>query len=192
MIENEPKEIEQEKQPQEGETQTPSQSESKQNTLIKEQKTPPNIIPILCIAAFFLLFGDLIAATVLLITGHKIGAIVCAALFAGILISVVTVTLISAEWSLRNDIRKAKKITEGKVTRCIMANMAEYSVDVSVDGKEYTVSSKDSYEADETVMVAIFSKKRARITNDKELELLNEPLYSKAPSSHHHRHHHHH
>ena len=190
MLENESKEIEQKEQPQESETQTPSQSESKQNALIKETKTPPNIILILCISAFFLLFGDLIAATALLITGHKIGAIVCAALFAGILITVVTTSIISAEWALRNDIRKAKKITEGKVIRSVMANMSEFSVEVSVDNKEYTLSSNESYETDDTVKVAIFSGKRARIVDEKELELLNEPLYSKAPSSHRHRHHH--
>ena len=194
MIEDQPQEGDQKEQAQEGDADTAQ--DSNQNTMIK---TPPNIVPALCITAFFLLFGDLIAATVLLITGHKIGGIVCAALFASILISVVAVTLIRAEWSLRYDIRKAKRITEGKVERCIMSSMTAtksndslYSVTVSIDGNEYTLSSKDSYESDDTVMVAIFNKKRARIVNEKELELLNEPLYSKAPSRHYHRHHHHH
>ena len=140
MLENEPQDVDVEKS-------TLTQSENEQQATTSNTKTSPKIVPVLMIAGFFLIFGDLIAATALLITGHKIGAIVCAVLFAIILLTVVFGTIISSEWALRNDIRKAKKITEGKVIRCVMANMNEYSVEISVDGKEYTVSSKDSYES---------------------------------------------
>lgn len=189
MAENEQQDVEQTLLQQDDNANMTTQS---QNTTANGGKTYPKIVPILCIAAFFMLFGVLIAATALLITGHKIGAIVCAAIFATVLLSVVFGTIIRTEWSLRNDIRKAKNITEGKVTRCVMSNMTEYSVEVNANGKVYTVSSKDSYETDDEVMIAIFSKKRARIVNEKELELLNEPLYGKAPSSHRHHYHHHH
>ena len=178
MLENEPKDVMQNEESQDVnvENSTLSQDESGQQSTTANKKTTPNIVPALCIAAFFLVFADLIAATVLLINGIMVGAIVCAALFAVILISVVSITLISSEWALRNDIRKAKRITECKVERCIMSSMTTtksndslYSVTVSVDGKEYTMSSNDSYESDDTVKVAIFNKKRARIVDELDL-----------------------
>ncbi|MDE6275704.1 MAG: hypothetical protein K2M75_04105 [Clostridia bacterium] len=178
MSENEQKDFDQNQQRQDdAEMQSQEREQNTQNTMITAPKNSQKFVAVICIAAFFLLFADLIAATVLVINGIYIGAIVCAAIFGGSIISAIVAVIIKQIIAMRNDIRTAKKITNGKVTRCVMSNMTEYSIEVIVDGKEYVVSSKDSYEPDDEVMIAIFSKKRARIVADeKELENLNKPI----------------
>ena len=146
MSENETKDVNQNEQLQSDYAQTPSQEEGEQNSMIKETKNPPQLGAVICIAAFFLLFADMIAATVLVINGIYVGAIVCAALFGGGLLSAIVAAIVDHKMRLRDDIRTAKKITNGKVTRCFMSNMTDYSVEVIVDGKEYVVSSKESYD----------------------------------------------
>lgn len=145
------------------------------------------------ITSFFLLVADLIAATVLLINRIFVGAIVCAALFGVVLITAFTVTAVSRAKAMNDDIRKAGKITEGKVKTCFMAGSTTtksggtarisdiiYRVIVSADGEEYGAFSKQFYETGETVTVAVTGRKRAKIVDQPELEKLNK---SDTPSS---------
>ncbi|MDE5756786.1 MAG: hypothetical protein K2I23_06830 [Clostridia bacterium] len=145
------------------------------------------------IGGFFLLVADLITATVLLINGIYVGAIVCAAIFVGLLATAFIAAAIDHAKVTKDDIRYAKKITEGEVIRCIMTSMSaakstgQYMVEVSADGAEYVASSAQSYEAGEKILVGVMSKKRAIIVDESDLEKLNKPKI--ATVSMHRRHH---
>ena len=180
MSENQQNDVNQTEQSQDGDANT--------TTLLKERgENNKNIAAVIILASFFLLVADLIAATVFLVKGIYVGAIVCAALFVGGILAGIIVAIIDHKMTMRNDIRTAKKITEGKVLRCITSSMTTYDVTISADGAEYVVSSKQSYEPDETVKVAIMNKKRTIIVTEKDLEKLNEPIFTNAPM--HRRHH---
>ena len=144
---------------------------------------------------FFSLVALLIAATVLLIKGVFIGAIVCAGLFGGTLITTFIAMTISRAIAKNGDISKAKKITEGKVKTCYMVgtattrtggnryritngetvriNSVTYRVLIDADGEEYAAISNDFYETDEIVTIAVMGKKHAKILNQTELKELN-------------------
>ena len=139
---------------------------------------------------FFLLAADLIVATVLLINHIFVGAIVCAALFAVIVITTFIAMTISRSRALNGDISKAKKIIEGIVITCFMVgtttvrsggsryqhNMGEtvrinditYCVKISADGKEYTAFSNQFYEKCQKVTIAVMGKRRAKIVDEKD------------------------
>lgn len=132
------------------------------------------------LTCFFSLFALLIVATVLLIKRIFVGAIVCAAIVGVILIATFIIMAVSRAKATNGDIRKAKKITEGKVKACFMVGTAEmrtphghgetvriqsvtYRVIVVADGVEYGAFSKQFYETDQTVTVAVMGKNRAKI-----------------------------
>lgn len=141
---------------------------------------------------FLLLVADVITATVLLIKQIFIGAIVCAALFGVVLITAFVVLSVSRAKAMRGDIKRAKKITEGKVKTCFMIGTTAmqtggnryqsnngktariksitYKVIVIADGEEYGALSKRFYETGEKVTVAVMGKKRAIIADDAQLE----------------------
>lgn len=147
---------------------------------------------VLGLTSFFLLVADLIVATVLLINHIFVGAIVCAAIFGVVIITAVITMIISRARAMNGDIRKAKKITEGKVKTCFMVGTTTmqtggnrqqrsngktvrlsgvtYRVIVIVDGEEYGAFSKRFYETHEKVTIAVMGKKRAKIVEDTELE----------------------
>lgn len=72
------------------------------------------------IGGFLLLVADLVSATVFLINRIFVGAIICAALLGVALITVLIFMIISRAIAMNGDIRKAKKITKGKVKACFM------------------------------------------------------------------------
>lgn len=136
---------------------------------------------------FFSLITLLVAATVLLIKHIFVGAIVCATIFGVIIITAFIVMAVSRAKATNGDISKAKKITEGKVKACFMVGMAEtrtlyghgetvriqgvtYQVIVTADGNEYRAFSKQFYETDENVTIAVMGKKRAKIVENAEPE----------------------
>ena len=150
------------------------------------------------IGIFLLLVADIVGATVLAIKGIFVGTIICAALFAGVVITGLIVMSVSRAKAMNGDISKAKKITEGKVKACFMIGTTTtrtggnhryqstngrtvrihgvtYRVIVIADGKEYGTFSKRFYETGENVTVAVMSKNRAKIVEPAELENLNRP-----------------
>ena len=146
---------------------------------------------ILGLTCFFSLFALLIVATILLIKRIFVGAIVCAAIVGVVLITTLIVMIVSRAKATNGDISKAKKITEGKVKACFMVGMAEtrtpfghgetvrvqgvtYQVIVIADDKEYRAFSKQFYETDETVTIAVMSKYRAKIVEKAEPEKTDE------------------
>lgn len=153
-------------------------------------KNAPKWGVVLGLTSFFSLVALLIVATVLLINRIFVGAIICAALFAGIIITVLIVMTISRARAMHDDISKAKRITEGKVKACFMIGTTTmqtgglrhgngktvriadvtYRVIVIADGEEYGAFSKRFYETDEKVTIAVMGKKRAKIVKDEELE----------------------
>ena len=148
------------------------------------------------LACFFSLFALLIVATVLLIKRIFVGAIVCAAIVGVILITTFIVMTVSRAKATNGDIRKAKKITEGKVKACFMIGTTTmktggmrngnggtvritgvtYRVIVDADGEEYGAFSKQFYESGENVTVAVMGRKRAKIVEDDELETIKPEL----------------
>lgn len=174
--------------------------------VMEGMKNAPKAGIVFGLLSFFLLVADLIVATVLLINNIWVGAIVCAALFGGILITALIVAVVKRAIAMSGDISKAKKITDGKVKTCIMSSTTivksgrsesvrisgvVYRVVVSADDGDYVAYSKQFYETDEKVTIAVMGKKRAKIVDETELEKLNEP---KSESQSHtvstHRHHH--
>lgn len=141
---------------------------------------------------FFLLVADLIVATILLINHIFVGAIVCAVIFGATIITALIAMIISRAKAKNGDIRKAKKITEGKVKTCFMVGTTTmrtgrnphhssngksvriksitYRVLVNADGEEYGAFSKRFYETDEKVTIAVMGKKRAKIVENTEFE----------------------
>lgn len=142
------------------------------------------------IGMFLLIVADVVGATVLAIKEIFVGTIVCAALFAGFVITALIVMSVSRTKATDGDIGKAKKITTGKVKTCFMVgttttksggmrhgnggtvriNSVTYRVIVIADGIEYGAYSKRFYETDENVTVAVMGKKRAKIVEDVESE----------------------
>ncbi|MDE7158461.1 MAG: hypothetical protein K2N74_02705, partial [Clostridiales bacterium] len=76
------------------------------------------------LACFFSLVALLVIATVLLIKRIFVGAIVCAAIVGVVLITTFIVMTVSRAKAMNGDIRKAKKITDGKVKACFMIGTA--------------------------------------------------------------------
>lgn len=140
------------------------------------------------LTCFFSLFALLITATVLLINRIFVGAIICAAIVGVVLITTFIIMAVSRARATNGDISKAKKITEGKVKACFMIGTTTmktggnrhqgtvritgvtYRVIVIADGEEYAAFSKQFYETDENVTIAVMSKKRAKIVEDAEPE----------------------
>ena len=143
------------------------------------------------IGIFLLLVADAVIATVLAIKEIFVGTIVCVALFAGFVITALIVMSVSRARATNGDIRKAKKITGGKVKACfsvgtsttksggfrhnpgsgtVRIQSVTYRVIVISDGVEYGAFSKRFYETGETVTIAVMGKKRAKIVEDGELE----------------------
>lgn len=133
---------------------------------------------------FFLLLADVIAATVLLIKEIFVGAIVCAAIFGGVLIATFIVMTIRRARAKNGDISKAERITEGTVKACFMIgttttksggirhdstvriHSVTYKVIVCADGEEYDAVTEKFYETDEKVTIAVMGKKRAKIVDE--------------------------
>ena len=144
------------------------------------------------IGGFLFLVADLAAATVLLINRIFVGAIVCAALLGVVLITALIAMIVSRAKAMNGDISKAKKITEGKVKACFMVGTATtksggiphgngktvrihsvtYQVIVIADGEEYRAFSKQFYETDENVTIAVMGKNRAKIVENAEPEII--------------------
>lgn len=134
------------------------------------------------ITSFLLLVADLIIATILLIKGIWVGAIVCVALFASVIIVALISTAVSRAIAMNGNISRAKKIIEGKVKTCFTSGTTTvksgrnaqtvrvtgviYRVVVIADGKEYGAFSRRFYETDEKVTVAVMGKKRAKIVTE--------------------------
>ena len=146
---------------------------------------------VLGLTCFFSLFALLIVATVLLIKRIFVGAIVCAAIVGVVLITTLIVMIVSRAKATNGDISKAKKITEGKVKACFMVGMAEtrtrhghgetvrvqgvtYQVIVVAEEIEYRAFSKQFYETDKNVTIAVMGKKRAKIVENTEPEKTDE------------------
>lgn len=149
-------------------------------------RNAPKMGIVIGITSFLLLVADLIIATVLLIKGIWIGAIVCAALFGDVIIIAFISTAVSRAIAMNGNISRAKKIIEGKVKTCFTSGTTTvksggshgqrlrvtgvtYRVVVSADGKEYGAFSKRFYETDETITVAVMGKKRAKIVDETEI-----------------------
>lgn len=137
------------------------------------------------IGIFLLLVADVVVATMLGIKGIFVGTIICAVLFAGFCITALIVMSVTRARAMNGDIRKAKKITEGKIKSCSIIGMTEtgirhcngktvrikgvtYRVIVIADGVEYGAYSKQFYETGEDVAVAVMGKKRAKIVETTE------------------------
>lgn len=137
---------------------------------------------------FFSLVADLIVATVLLVNRVFVGAIVCAAIFGVVIVTALICMIISRARAMNGDIRKAEKITEGKVKTCFMVGTTTvksggnshrssvrirsvtYRVIVSADGEEYGAFSNRFYETGEKVTIAVMGKNRAEIVDETEPE----------------------
>ena len=136
---------------------------------------------------FFLLVADVVVATVLAINRIFVGTIICAALFAVVIITLLIVMSVRRARATNGDISKAKKITEGIVKTCYMVGTATtrsggmrhspnsgtvrlhsvtYRVLVIADGTEYEAFTNQFYENDEKVKIAVMGKKHAKIIDD--------------------------
>ena len=153
-------------------------------------RNAPKMGIVIGITSFLLLVADLIVATVLLIKGILVGAIVCAALFGGVIIIALISTVVSRAIAMNGNISRAKKIIEGNVKTCFMSDTTTvktdgshsqtvrvtgvtYRVVVIADGKEYGAFSRQFYETDEKVTIAVMGKKRAKIVDKTELDKLS-------------------
>lgn len=131
---------------------------------------------------FFLLVLDAILGTVFVIKHIFVGGIICAVAFAVAVITILTTALIREK-----KYKQSKKIVVGQVKSCFMSSMGSmksgstgrvaqvvYTVIITSDGVDYTASSKLFYKSGDSVVIAIMSRKSAKIVDINNLENQND------------------
>ncbi|MDE6001770.1 MAG: hypothetical protein K2G96_05585, partial [Clostridia bacterium] len=116
--------------------------------------------------------------------------IVCAALFGAKIIIILITVAIKQRIAMHGDISKADKFVCGKVNSCVLSSMRTtksvtptvrvnsvvYRVVVGTEDAVYATYSKQFYETDEKVVLAVTGKKRAKLIQEADLENQSEEI----------------
>ena len=143
------------------------------------------------------LFVDFALTPTFAVLGIFVGAIICAALFVGSVLTVFIVKMVLTKRSMRagKDGDKDREVLEGTVKGCVMSSMTTakygqiatarvnsvvYAVVITVGEEQYTAYSEKVYETGESVKFYKLGKRLAAILEPGKANEINEPSEASA------------
>lgn len=143
------------------------------------------------------LFVDFALTPTFAVLGIFVGAIICAALFVGSVLTAFIVKMVLAKRSMRagKDDDKNREVLEGTVKGCVMSSMTTakygqiatarvnsvvYAVVITAGEEQYTAYSEKVYETGESVKFYKLGKRLASILEPDEANEINEPSEANA------------